>query len=351
MKTVKVDASGSYEVLIGSGLLPGAGERIREVLPRAEKLAVVSESTVWPLYGQALCRTLGEAGFETVHFVLPAGEASKNGQSFLKILNFMAENRLTRSDALVALGGGMVGDIAGFSAASYLRGVECVQIPTTLLAGVDSSEGGKTAIDLDAGKNLAGAFCQPALVICDCDTFKTLPEDVFTDGCAEVIKYGILRDAELFGELERSGPDFDRESVVARCVSIKRDYVCADEFDNGERRQLNLGHTLGHAAEAASGFKLSHGSAVATGLAVVARASAARGLCSGECARRIVELIERFRLPVKTDLGMDVLFEHMLSDKKRLGGTVNVIVPEEIGRCRVLPMEAGRVREFMEAGL
>lgn len=350
MKTVEVAASGRYEVLIGFGLLERAGELVRQVLPRAEKIAVISESTVHPLYGGALRAQLAGAGYEVLEYVLPAGEASKNGESFLKILNFLAANRLTRSDAVAALGGGMVGDITGFSAASYLRGIACVQIPTTLLAGVDSSVGGKTAIDLDRGKNLAGAFCQPVRVICDCAALKTLPENIFTDGCAEVIKYGVLKDPGLFAHLESRVKSFDLEYVIERCVSIKRDYVCEDEFDNGARRQLNLGHTLGHAVEAASNFELSHGSSVAVGMAVAARASAAEGICTQECARRIASLLERFGLPTKTDMDMDTLYGHMLSDKKRLGGTVNIIVPEEIGRCRVLPLPVERAKQFMKAG-
>lgn len=351
MKTVKVAASGKYEVLIGSGLLDRAGELVRRALPKAEKIAVISESTVRPLYGARVRKSLEGAGYIVSEYVLPCGEASKNGANFLKILNFLAENRLTRSDAVAALGGGMVGDLAGFAAASYLRGVACVQFPTTLLAGVDSSVGGKTAIDLDRGKNLAGAFCQPARVICDCDALGTLPEDVFTDGCAEVIKYGVLADAELFAHLEEKGRDFGLEYVLDRCVSIKRDYVCADEFDTGLRRQLNLGHTLGHAVEAASNFELSHGKAVAIGMAVVARAAAAEGLCPHECAGRITALLEKFGLPTKTGMDMDTLYGHMLSDKKRLGGTVNIIVPEDIGRCRVLPLPVERAGEFMKAGL
>lgn len=351
MKTVEVAASGKYDVLIGSGLLEKAGKLVRQALPEADKIAVISESTVQPIYGARVRQSLEGAGYEVVEYVLPSGEASKNGESFLKILNFLADNRLTRSDAAAALGGGMVGDITGFAAASYLRGIACVQLPTTLLADVDSSVGGKTAIDLDRGKNLAGAFCQPVRVICDCNALSTLPGSVFTDGCAEVIKYGILTDPELFAHLESKGKDFDLEYVIERCVSIKRDYVCADEFDTGLRRQLNLGHTFGHAVEAASNFRLSHGRAVAMGLAVVARASAARGICTDECAGRITALLEQFGLPTKTDADMDTLQSHMLSDKKRLGGTVNIIVPEVIGRCRVLPLPAEQVGEFMKAGL
>lgn len=351
MKTVEVNASGRYDVLIGSGLLSQAGELVKSVAVGAEKAAVVTEDTVDALYGEKIVSALETAGLEAVKYVLPHGEASKNGENYLKILNFLANSHLTRSDVLVALGGGMVGDMAGFAAASYLRGIKYVQIPTTLLADVDSSVGGKTAIDLDAGKNLAGAFCQPRLVICDYDTLRTLPEDIFTDGCAEVIKYGILGDTELFAHLEARGRDFDTEYVLERCVAMKRDYVCADEFDNGERRKLNLGHTLGHAVEAASSFGLSHGKSVAIGLASVARAAAAAGVCSGECAGRIAALLEKFGLPTRTDFDMEVLYEHMLSDKKRLGGTVNLIVPERIGLCTVRPLRMDEAREFMKAGL
>ena len=351
MKTVPVNASGSYEVRIGTGLLAQAGEQIRQTLPKAETAAIVTDDTVDALYGAALEKSLAAAQLKTVKIVLPHGEASKNGESYLRILGFLAEAHLTRSDMLVALGGGMAGDIGAFSAATYLRGISYVQIPTTLLADVDSSVGGKTAIDLDAGKNLAGAFCQPALVLCDPDTLRTLPEDIFTDGCAEVVKYGILRDEDLFSHLEERGRDFDREYVLETCISIKRDYVEADEFDTGPRRQLNLGHTLGHAVEAAGDFSLSHGKAVAIGTAVVARASVKAGYCDTESAARIVSILERFGLPTRTELDMDTLYKHMLSDKKRLGGTVNVIVPETIGRCRVQPMQLDQARAFFEAGL
>jgi 3-dehydroquinate synthase len=351
MKIVEVKASGQYQVLIGSGLLAKAGELLREVSPKAEKAAIISDDTVDELYGQRVENALTAAGYETAKYVLPHGEESKNGFNYIKILNFLANSHLTRSDVLVALGGGMVGDMAGFAAASYLRGIKYVQIPTTLLADVDSSVGGKTAIDLDAGKNLAGAFCQPARVICDYDTLQTLTKDIFTDGCAEVIKYGVLGSEELFAHLEERGADFDTEYVLEKCVAMKRDYVCADEFDNGERRKLNLGHTLGHAVEAESEFALSHGKSVAIGLASVARASAKAGICSEECAGRICALLEKFGLPTKTDYDMDALYEHMLSDKKRLGGTVNLIVPEKIGVCSVLPMKMEQAREFMKAGL
>ena len=248
MNTVTVRASRQYDILIGQGLLPTLGAEAKK-LGKAQKICVVSESNVYPLYGAAVEESLKSAGFSVVSYVFPAGEESKNGQIFLDLLNFLAENQLTRSDMIVALGGGVVGDLAGFAAASYLRGIRFIQVPTTLLAAVDSSVGGKTAIDLPAGKNLAGAFCQPSLVLCDTDTLNSLPLDIFRDGCAEVIKYGVLYDPKLFAHLEEKGLAFDREAVITRCVELKRDVVMEDEFDTGARMKLNLGHTVGHGLE------------------------------------------------------------------------------------------------------
>ena len=342
---VTVTASKSYDVLIEKGMFGRSGELIRKALPRAEKIAVISDDVVWALYGRRLEELLRAAGLEPLSFVLEHGEQSKNGESFLRILEFLAESRLTRSDAVAALGGGMVGDIAGFASACFLRGLSFVQIPTTLLAMVDSSVGGKTAIDLKAGKNLAGAFCQPELVICDPGLLDSLPADIFADGCAEVIKYGVMEDAGIFGRLEAEGPGFDREEVIARCVEIKRDFVCRDEFDNGERRKLNLGHTLGHAAEIKSGFALSHGKAVAIGLAAVCRAAGMDG------AERTARLLERFGLPTACPFGVDELMPAMLSDKKRRGGSVAVIVPERIGSCGIVNMSPAELRAFFGKGI
>ena len=289
--------------------------------------------------------SLKSAGFSVVSYVFPAGEESKNGQVFLDLLNFLAENRLTRSDLIVALGGGVVGDLAGFAAASYLRGVRFLQVPTTLLAAVDSSVGGKTAIDLPAGKNLAGAFCQPSLVLCDTDTLNSLPTDIFRDGCAEVIKYGVLYDPKLFAHLEEKGLAFDREAVVTRCVELKRDVVMEDEFDTGARMKLNLGHTVGHGVEAKSRFAISHGKAVAIGMAIVSRAS--------NCGDtpRILALLEKFGLPTRTDYSADDLFTYTLSDKKRSGGTVNLIIPRAIGDCDIVPTKVESLKSFIQAGL
>ena len=344
MKTVTVNASKSYDIKIGPGLLASLGEEAK-LLGKAKKIAIVSETNVYPLHGAAAEESLKRAGFEVLSFVFPAGEESKCAATYLELLNFLAENKLSRSDLIVALGGGVVGDLAGFAAATYLRGIRFIQIPTTLLAAVDSSVGGKTAIDLPAGKNLVGAFWQPSLVLCDTDTLNTLPRDIFIDGCAEVIKYGILYDEAFFSYLESTGPDFDRESVIARCVEMKRDVVMEDEYDTGARMKLNLGHTIGHGVEASSHFSLSHGKSVAIGMAIVSRASH----CSDN--ERILRILNQFGLPTTTNFDSETLFRCALSDKKRSGGTVNLIIPKAISNCEIVPTPVEQIKSFIEEGL
>ena len=347
MKQIEVNASRRYPVIIGSGILP----RITELLPNGARVCIVSDSQVWPLYGESLAALLCRQNILFEYFTFPAGESSKNAETYLSLLNFLAENHFTRTDCIIALGGGVVGDLAGFAAATFLRGIPYIQVPTTLLAAVDSSVGGKTAIDLDAGKNLAGAFCQPRLVLCDTDTLDTLPEHIFRDGCAEVIKYGVLYDPALFDHLTDKGLAFERENVIARCVELKRDVVMEDEFDTGARMKLNLGHTIGHGVEAQSHFEISHGKAVAIGMAIVATAAVKNSICSPETAERIISTINTFGLPTQTQFDADSLFHSALSDKKRSGGTVNLIVPVEIGNCLIYPMNVTNLKSFIEAGL
>ena len=350
MKTVTVNASRNYDVLIGSGLLAQLGHRV-QALCKAARVCIVSDSNVFPLHGEAAASSLLSAGFEVTHFVFSAGEESKNATVYLELLNYLAEKHITRSDCLVALGGGVVGDLTGFAAATYLRGIPFVQVPTTLLAAVDSSVGGKTAIDLPSGKNLCGAFYQPRLVLCDTDTLNTLPQDIFLDGCAEVIKYGILYDPDFFKYLAQTGPDFDREAVIARCVELKRDVVAQDEFDTGARMKLNLGHTFGHGIEAKSNFALSHGKSVAIGMAMAARAAAKMGLCSEDAKKRIIDIINAYGLPTKTDYTAEDIFTYTLSDKKRSGGSVSLILPVDIGDCRISPTPVEQLKFLIEAGL
>lgn len=350
MKTVHITASSEYDVKIGSGLLRTLGAEVCDVC-KAGTAAIISDSNVWALYGEAAVSSLENVGLRVVRFIFPAGEESKNGKTYLEILNFLADCKLTRSDCIVALGGGVVGDISGFAAATFLRGIPYIQVPTTLLAAVDSSVGGKTAIDLPAGKNLAGAFCQPRLVLCDTDLLQTLPEEIFRDGCAEVIKYGVLFDASLFATLLRDGLDFHRESVIARCVELKRDIVALDEFDTGARQLLNLGHTVGHAVEALSNFTVSHGQAVAIGMAIIAGTAAKYGICKIETLDKIQTILAKFGLPSTTVYSAQALFEAALSDKKRQGGSVTLVVPEMIGKCILKPTPIDELKNFIEAGL
>lgn len=350
MKIVTVNASKKYDIKIGSGLLTTLGAEA-SALGKASNVAIVSDSNVFPLYGAASEASLKDAGFTVVSYVFSAGEESKNGGNYLNLLNFLAENKLTRSDMIVALGGGVVGDLAGFAAATFLRGIRFIQVPTTLLAAVDSSVGGKTAIDLPAGKNLAGAFCQPSLVLCDTDTLTSLPEDIFRDGCAEVIKYGVLYDEAFFNSLAESGLNFDREAVIARCVELKRDVVMEDEFDTGARMKLNLGHTIGHGVEASSNFGLSHGKSVAIGMAIVCRSAVKYGICSQETSDRVIDILKKFELPTETKFSAEQLYKRTLSDKKRSGGTVNLIIPRFIGDCIIRPTPVEEIQSFIEAGL
>lgn len=350
MKTVTVQASKTYQVIIESGLHTKIVPMLRSVTS-ASNVAIISDSNVFPLYGESIISALKEAGINVCYYVFPAGEASKNGQTYLNILNFLAENKLTRSDCIMALGGGVVGDITGFAAATYLRGITYIQVPTTLLAMVDSSVGGKTAIDLPAGKNLAGAFYQPSLVLCDIDTLKTLPIDIFRDGCAEVIKYGALFDPKLFTHLSEKGLNFDLESVVSRCVELKRDVVVQDEFDHGDRQKLNLGHTFGHGVEAISNFKISHGKAVAIGMAIAGRTAAKHGFCTQATADMICNIIQFFGLPTATEYSAAELYNSALSDKKRAGSTVNLILPREIGCCDIVPTAVTKIESYIKAGL
>ena len=350
MNTVHVTASKSYDVLIGSGLLKTLGSHAA-AMEKVEKVCIVSEASVWSLYGQTAKKSLLDSGFETLEFVFPAGEQFKNAAIYLDLLYFMADNQITRTDLLVALGGGVVGDMAGFAAATYMRGIPFIQVPTTLLSMVDSSVGGKTAIDLPVGKNLVGAFYQPALVLCDTDCLDSLPLEIFRDGCAEVIKYGVLYDPALFDHLTQTGLDFDRKQVITRCVELKRDVVAEDEFDTGARMKLNLGHTIGHGVEAQSHFEISHGKGVAIGMAIVSRAGEKRGICNKAAKDAILEILEKFGLPSTCTYSAESLYLSALSDKKRSGGMVNLIIPERIGFCRIAPTPVEEIQSFIEAGL
>jgi 3-dehydroquinate synthase len=350
----------SYQIKIGSGLLRALGAECNR-LKLGRRCAVISDAHVAPLYGRAVERTLKGAGFEPVSIVVPAGEKAKSLKTVQSCYLQLAAHRLERKSFVVALGGGVVGDLAGFVAATYLRGVAFIQAPTTLLAQVDSSVGGKVGVNLPVGKNLVGAFYQPRLVCCDLDTFKTLPEREFRTGLAEVIKYGIIQDARLFEKLERDLPKvLAREpaslaSVVARCCEIKAAVVGQDETESGLRAILNFGHTIGHALEAISKYgKYLHGEAIAIGQVAAARLSnRLAGLSNSEVAR-ITALFSASGLPITLRLSptqRGQLLQAMKLDKKVSGGEIKFVLAHKIGRVEYgqsVPLEL--LKEILQPG-
>ena len=314
-------------------------------------VAVITDSTVAPFYLEIVSASLRTAGFTVSSYVFPAGEANKNLSTFSDILEFLAENRLTRTDCIVALGGGVPGDMAGFAAASYLRGIRCVQMPTTLLSAVDSSVGGKTAIDLKAGKNLAGAFLQPTAVLCDTDCLSTLPADVFADGAAEAIKTGVLSDESLFSLFETGHLETAPAEVIARCVAYKAGVVERDEKEQNERRLLNLGHTIGHAIEKCSSYTIPHGHAVAAGLAIIARAAERLGWTQEPIAERIADCLAKNGLPTNTDYSAEALAHAASADKKRAGSDITLVIPKKIGVCELKKVPVTELLPIISAGL
>lgn len=349
MREIPISAAAPYRVLVGSGLLEKAGGYISETV-RPCRVALITDSTVSDLYADTVQKSMEEAGYSVCRFVFPAGESSKTLDTYRQILCFLAEQRLTRTDAVVALGGGVTGDMTGFAAATYLRGIRFVQIPTTFLAAVDASVGGKTAVDLPAGKNLVGAFWPPALVLCDCDTFATLPPVTFADGVAETIKHGLIADPDFFRYLQSCDIRKDIEKVVCRNVEIKRDFVQADEREAGRRRMLNFGHTVGHAIEACSDYTWSHGQAVAAGMVCASRAAEKLGF-GGAVTADVIRILERYGLPVSCDFPPAALCEKALGDKKRTGDTVHVIYLTEIGRSASFALPVGEMERYIRLGM
>jgi 3-dehydroquinate synthase len=351
MRIVKVSLDKrSYSIKVGGGLLSRLGMDCAR-LKLGQRCAVITDSNVGKHFAKTALKSLSVAGFQPVLITIPAGEKSKCLTVVEKCHDQLAKHRLERKSFIVALGGGVVGDLAGFVAATYLRGIPFVQVPTSLLAQVDSSVGGKTGVNLKAGKNLVGAFYQPRLVLCDLDSLRTLPKREYVSGLAEVIKYGVIYDVALFARLERDLPKLLRRdavalaAVVARCCEIKADVVGQDETESGLRAILNFGHTIGHAIENSSGYgKYLHGEAIAIGQVAAARLSQQiLGLPLGEVAR-IEKLFVRAGLPVAIKLGTalrEKLFAAMLLDKKVIGGEVKFVLAEKIGRvrfgCKVSP--------------
>ena len=343
-----VQTAKPYSILLERGLLAQTGKHCLPLFPAGTRAMVISDSNVFPLYGETVMDSLRQAGYEACSCVFPAGEQSKLLSTVETFFRALGENGFTRSDFIVALGGGVTGDMAGFAAATFPRGIDFVQIPTTLLAQVDSSIGGKTGVDLSFGKNLVGAFHQPRLVLIDPDTLSTLPPHFFADGMGEVIKYGCIRRPALFKYLMEEDAREHLEEVIYECVDCKRQVVEADALDKGERMILNFGHTLGHALEKLHGFSgLSHGEAVGIGMVLISKAAERAGLTAPGTSEKIVTLLERYNLPTATDRNMDELAKATALDKKSAGKNLRLILLHDIGDAYIYTIPAADLQMFL----
>ena len=364
MERIAIKTDQPYEMVIGKDLFGTSPAEIKAALGRLpERAALVTDSNVSPLYAGAVSGALSDAGVSVSLVEFPAGEENKNLESYGAILEQLARAGLTRSDLVIALGGGVAGDMGGFAAATFLRGIRYVQMPTTYLAAVDSSVGGKTAVDLASGKNLCGAFWQPSLVLLSYDTFRTLSPSEFLDGSAEAFKAAMLRKADLADDVlaavssvdmgagnEKEIPDvFER--VIRQSVEIKKAVVEEDERDTGARQLLNFGHTIGHSIEMLSGFAMSHGQAVARGMAAEAKAAYRTGLTGTDVSPYIEDMLGRMGFDLEISMSTDDILRFASSDKKVRGSEITVVVPEEIGRCVLKKIPVGDLREYIDAGI
>jgi len=348
MNSIAIQTGAPYQVLVGRDILKNIGEEIKKIKPY-RKVAFVTDDIVLRLHGKVLKKSLDAAGFNCELFVFPNGEASKCQKTLDRIYEYLTLCGITRSDLILAFGGGVVGDMAGFAAATYLRGVDYIQIPTTLIAQTDSSVGGKTAIDTPLGKNLVGAFYQPKLVLCDVDLLSTLPDSVFNSAMAEVVKYALLSDSDLFSLLEDKPIKDVLEDVVNRCIQIKADVVSGDEFDKGNRMLLNLGHTLGHSVENHSHYTVSHGEGVAIGMNIMLKACVKNQLLDDAIYKRFLNLLAKFSLPTSYEkASLKELVDIAFHDKKREDESISIIICEGIGRCRGMKIKLDELYDFIK---
>lgn len=365
MERIRIETEKSYEVIVGRGILEDCGQHILQIFGRGQcpyqKVAVIADDLAGAIYGRKVLKGLREVGLEAKLFTFPHGENSKNNRVLNRIYEFLVNFGLTRTDLIVALGGGVCGDMAGFAAATCMRGVDYVQIPTTLIAQTDSSVGGKTAINSPFGKNLIGAFHQPRLVICDIQTLSTLPGHIFNEGMGEVVKYALISgvslcqasefsDLDLMTLLEQADTERYLDRIVSNCIKIKADIIRKDEFEQGDRMLLNLGHTVGHAVELASGYTVRHGNAVAIGTSAVVKSCVRQGLLSTEVEQRFHELLKRFHLPASyRGKSMTELAKLASVDKKRDDQGIQVVLCHGVGDCRIRHMTMEEWDRFLTA--
>ena len=350
MSKVTVTASRTYDVLINEYTIDEVGLVVKDVII-CDKALIITDSNVGPLYAARVGASLENVGIDYDIYEILAGEQYKTLETYGNCILACAHAHLTRNSVVIALGGGVVGDIAGFVAATYMRGCACVQVPTSLLACVDSSVGGKTAVDLPQGKNLVGAFFQPHAVVVDTQVFETLPQHFFTDGMAEVIKYGAIADADLFENLKQQVTynDTRLEGIIARCVDIKRDIVQADERETGVRKCLNFGHTLGHALEKASNFSVTHGFAVALGMLGMARAAQVMEHADDTIVEQLYTLLGKYGFDMNANIDDETLYEASLSDKKRSGENLDVVCLRSLGDAYIKPIQVEDFKQWVVA--
>lgn len=346
MKKLTVNVNDKYDILIEKGLIKKAGELTKTVLS-GKKLVLVSDTNVYPIYGDDVKSSLEAEGYDVYTYIFEAGEASKTTKTVIDMVEFMAQNELTREDGVVALGGGVCGDMAGFAAAIFLRGIKFVQIPTSLLAQVDSSVGGKTAVDLPQGKNLCGAFHQPSLVIIDPNVLDTLTEHYFVDGMGEVIKYGCIKSKSLFNRLENENPKDFIDDLIFECVDIKRQVVENDEKEHGERALLNFGHTCGHAIEKLWNFEaVSHGEAVGIGMVMITRVSENIGITEKGTTDRIINVLKKNGMKIEDTHSISEIVGAMSADKKRTGSGIKFAMLNSIGDSFIKPVENEDIKKI-----
>ena len=340
-KSITVNSQKKYQVVIGKGILDNIYELSKEFL--GEKVALITDYIVDSLYSNKVINSLESQGKTVFKFVMSNGEKSKNMDTLYKIVRFLAQNEFTRKDTIIALGGGVVGDISGFSASVYLRGINYIQVPTTLLAQIDSSVGGKTAIDIPEGKNLVGAFYQPSLVVVDIDTLSSLPNAVYLDGMGEGVKYALL-DAKIFDIVNKK--DFDILEFVYACIKYKADIVEMDEFEKHERKLLNLGHTIAHGIEKLSEFNISHGKAVSMGLKIITQTSFNRGLITQKEKCDILSMLDNTIGNIDCPFDLFDILKIALVDKKRKGNSITLVMIGGIGKPILKDLPVSELTEY-----
>lgn len=350
MNTIHVKTAKPYDILIERGSLTNIGQIIKP-LTLAATVAVITDSNVAPLYLDKVVSAIEKANFKVVTYTFPAGERSKTMHTIADMLSFFVENKLTRKDLVIALGGGVCGDMVGFASAIYMRGIDFVQVPTSLLAQIDSSVGGKTGVDLPEGKNLVGAFHQPIFVLVDPDVLNTLPEKFMADGLGEAIKYGCIKDRDLFDKLQSEDIHAFLDKMIYRDIDIKRQVVENDEFESGERMLLNFGHTIGHAIEQFYHYeKYTHGQAVAIGMVMMTMASEYAGLTKKGTLATLLQQVKKFDLPTHDNVPLENLIHIIRTDKKSSADKISLVILEEIGKSKIYPLAFDKLLPFLKAG-